>query len=282
MPTRKVSANTAAKYLVFLFLFLIPAAISAQKLKDLKPQGYVNDFANVLSAPAKQKLTALCAEVDSKAGAQIAVVTVSSLEGEEIEQYSVDLATQWGVGPKQQSRGVMILFAPNEHKYRFEVGYGLEEILPDGKVGGFGREAVPLLRQNNYDAAVLLMTQRVASVIAADKGVTLDALSGVAPPRAESRRTSPGSGLSLNGIIFGIFVLIFLGRLILPFLFGGGSNHRGGRGGSNWWIGPMIGGSMGGGGSSWGGGGFGGGSSGGGFGGFGGGGFGGGGASGSW
>jgi len=278
MPTQKVFANFAARYLVILFAILFPAGTSAQNPKSLKPQGYVNDFANVLSAAAKQKLTALSAEVDSKAGVQIAVVTVSSLNGEEIEQYSVDLATQWGVGPKDKSRGVMILFAPNEHKYRFEVGYGLEEILPDGKVGGFGREAVPLLRQNNYDAAVLLVTQRVVSVIAADKGVTLDSLSGVAPPRAASRETSSGSGLSLNGIIFGIFILIFLGRLILPFLFGGGSRY-GRRGGSNWWIGPMIGGSMGGGGGSWGGSG---GSSGGGFGGFGGGGFGGGGASGSW
>ena len=281
MPTPRDSAKFAARYLLILLAILFPARISAQELKDLKPQGYVNDFANVLSASAKQKLTALCAEVDSKAGAQIAVVTVSSLEGEEIEQYSVDLATRWGVGPKEKSRGVMILFAPNEHKYRFEVGYGLEEILPDGKVGGFGREAVPLLRQNNYDAAVLLVTQRVASVIATDKGVTLDSLSGVPPPRAQSHRTSSGSGVSLNGIIFGIFILIFLGRLILPFLFGGGSNRRRG-GGSGWWIGPMIGGSMGRGGGSWGGGGFGGGGGGGGFGGFGGGGFGGGGASGSW
>lgn len=280
MPIPKVSANAAARYLVFLFLLLIPAGISAQKLKDLKPQGYVNDFANVLSAAAKQKLTALCAEVDAKAGAQIAVVTVSSLEGEEIEQYSVDLATRWGVGPKEKSRGVMILFAPNEHKYRFEVGYGLEEILPDGKVGGFGREAVPLLRQNNYDAAILLMTQRVAAVVATDKGVTLDSLSGVPPPHAVSSQPSSGSGFSLNGIIFGIFILIFLGRLILPFLFGGSRYRRGG--GSGWWIGPMIGGSMGGGGSSWGGGFGGGGGGGGGFGGFGGGGFGGGGASGSW
>lgn len=279
MPTPRYSAKFVPRYLLILFAILFPAGISAQKLKDLKPQGYVNDFANVLSASAKQKLTALCAEVDSKAGAQIAVVTVSSLDGEEIEQYSKDLATRWGVGPKEKSRGVMILFAPNEHKYRFEVGYGLEEILPDGKVGGFGREAVPLLRQNNYDAAVLLVTQRVAAVIAADKGVTLDALSGVPPPRAESRERSSGSGPSLNGIIFGIFILIFLGRLILPFLFGGGSYRR--RGGSGWWVGPVIGGSMGGGGGSWGGGGFGG-SSGGGFGGFGGGGFGGGGASGSW
>ena len=283
MLTPKISANPFARYLLILVSILFSAGTftgaSAQDPKSLNPQGYVNDFANVLSADAKQKLTALCAEVDSKAGAQIAVVTVSSLHGEEIEQYSVDLATHWGVGPKDKSRGVMILFAPSEHKYRFEVGYGLEEILPDGKVGGFGREAVPLLRQNNYDAAVLLVTQRVASVIAADKNLTLDSLSGVPPPRPPSDERSSGSGLSLNGIIFGIFMLIFLGRLILPFLFGGGSRY-GRRGGSGWWIGPMIGGSMGGG--SWGGGGFGGGSSGGGFGGFGGGGFGGGGASGSW
>jgi uncharacterized protein len=276
MLTPRISANFAARYLLILFAILFPAGISAQKLKDLKPQGYVDDFANVLSASAKQKLTALCAEVDAKAGAQIALVIVSSLEGEEIEQYSVDLATRWGVGPKDKSRGVMILFAPNDHKYRFEVGYGLEGILPDGKVGGFGREAVPLLRQNNYDAAVLLMAQRVAAVIAADKGVTLDALSGAPPPRAESRETSSGSGLSLNAIIFGIFLLIFFSRIFLPLLFGGSrSGHRGGGG---WWIGPMIGGSMGGGGGSWGGGS----SGGGGFGGFGGGGFGGGGASGSW
>src|SRR5579864_1360790 len=270
MPTPRDSAKFAARYLLILFAILFSTGISAQKMKDLKPQGYVDDFANVLSADAKQKLTALCAEVDSKAGAQIAVVTVSSLEGEEIEQYSVDLATRWGVGPKAKSRGVMILFAPNEHKYRFEVGYGLEEILPDGKVGGFGREAVPLLRQNNYDAAVLLVTQRVASVIAADKGVTLDSLSGVAPPPAQSSKRSSGSGITINEIFFGIFILFFLFRLI----FGHSTTGRRG-GGSGWWLGPMIGGSMGGG-SSWGGGGFGG-SSGGGFGGFGGGG-----ASGSW
>jgi len=273
MPTPRISAYFAARYLLisFAILFSFPAGTSAQNPKNLKPQGYVNDFANVLSAAAKQKVTALCAEVDSKAGAQIAVVTVSSLNGEEIEQYSIDLATQWGVGPKDKSRGVMILFAPSEHKYRFEVGYGLEEILPDGKVGGFGREALPLLRQNNYDGAVLLMTQRVASVIAADKGVTLDALSGVPPPRVESSQRSSRPGITFQEIFFGIFVLIFLSRLFF------GRSSYGRRGGSGWWIGPMIGGSMGGGGGS-----FGGGSGGGGFGGFGGGGFGGGGASGSW
>jgi uncharacterized protein len=274
MPTRHFSAKSTALFAVFIFLILFAAGISAQKLKDLKPQGYVDDFAHVLSPAAKEKLTALCAEVDAKAGAQIAVVTVSSLEGEEIEQYSIDLASRWGIGRKEKSTGVMILFAPNEHKYRFEVGYGLEGILPDGKVGGFGREAVPLLRQNNYDGAILLMTQRVAAVIAEDKGVTLDALSGVPPPRAEPDEHSSGGPGPLQVALIVIVVLFFASRMILPFFLGGGTYRR--RGGSGWWIGPMIGGSMGGGGFGGGGGG------GGGFGGFGGGGFGGGGASGSW
>src|SRR5580692_11346010 len=128
-------AKPVARPLLFLLLLCVPVA-KAEQVKNLKPQGYVNDFAGVLNAQAKDKLTALCAEVDQKANAQISVVTVSSLEGEPIEQFSIDLATAWGVGPKQAARGVLILLATGDHRYRFEVGYGLEPILPDGKVGG--------------------------------------------------------------------------------------------------------------------------------------------------
>src|ERR1700674_1921887 len=165
---------------IFFLLFIFcSGSVLAEQVKDLKPQGYVNDFAGVISAPAKEKLAALCAEVDRKAGAQIAVVTVSSLGDEPIEQFSIDLATQWGVGPKQQARGILILLAPNDRKYRVEVGYGLEAILPDGKVGGFGREMVPLLRRNDYSGAVTLLTERIAAAIAADRGVTLGTLSQI-------------------------------------------------------------------------------------------------------
>ncbi len=155
-------AKSVARPLLFLLLLCVPAA-RAEQVKSLKPQGYVNDFAGVLSGAAKEKLTALCAEVEQKTKAQIAIVTVSSLEGEPIEQYSIDLATAWGIGPKQKATGVLILYAPNDRRYRVEVGYGLEGILPDGKVGGFGRETVPLLRQNDYSGAVLLVTERIAS-----------------------------------------------------------------------------------------------------------------------
>ncbi len=252
----------------------------AQQPKDLRPQGYVNDFAGVIDPETQQKLTAICTEVDQKAQAQIAVVTVKSLEGEPIDDFSIDLATRWGIGPKQKDRGVMILLAPNEHQYRFEVGYGLEPILPDGLVGDFGRQAKPLLRVGNYSGALLLMTERVAAVIAKDRGVTLSSLSGQPPSPPENEEETPqGGGPNLFPLLMFVFFLFFPFIGLLTRAFGGRSRY--GRSHSAWWwMGPWFWGGMGGGwgGGSWGGGGFGGG----GFGGFGGGSFGGGGASGSW
>jgi len=264
-----------ARSLLVLLVLCVPAA-RAEQVKNLKPQGYVNDFAGVLSAQAKDKLTALCAEVQQKTKAQIAVVTVSSLEGEPVEQFSIDLATAWGIGPKQLDRGILILVAPNDHRDRIEVGYGLEPILPDGKVGGFEREAVPLLRQNDYSGAVLLFTQRVAAVIAEDQKVTLDTLSGIPPPEPEADNSPAPSGNLVEFLIFAVFLFFPLIGFVLRLFFGFGGSARSRRGGGMWMGGPWYGGGSMGGGGSWGGGG------GGGFGGFGGGSFGGGGASGSW
>jgi len=260
---------------LFLFLLCVPAA-RAEQIKNLKPQGYVNDFAGVLSAQAKDKLTALCAEVDQKAKAQIAVVTVSSLEGQAVEQFTHDLFTAWGVGPQHTDRGVMILVAPNDRKYWTEVGYGLEAILPDGKVGGFGREAVPFLRQNDYSGAVLLITQRIASVIAEDQKVTLDTNSAIATPEPQSQNSPAPFGNLVGLSIFVIFLFFPVLGFLLRLLFGLGGSRRSRRGGGMWMGGPWYGGGSMGGGGSWGGGG------GGGFGGFGGGSSGGGGAGGGW
>jgi uncharacterized protein len=298
MPTLSLPANrlrqaqrrpTAAPQFRAAFFFLIlaiaaPFASRAQQNLDLpdKPLGYVSDFANVLSPDAKAKLTALCTEVDQKAKAQIAVVTVPTIDGQSAFDYSYALATKWGVGPKQVSRGVLILYATNDHKYWTQVGYGLEGILPDGKVGAFGREAVPILRQNNYDAALLLVTRRIADVIAQDAGVTLTGPSPVKNYQRDNQTSGPG-------LIVGLVFLFFFISLIFR-IFRGGGPRGGGGGGSAWWIAPLIGstigrGGWGGGGfggSGWSGGGSGGGGGGGGFGGFGGGSFGGGGAGGDW
>jgi uncharacterized protein len=247
-------AKFVVRLLLFLLFLCVPAA-RAEQVKNLRPQGYVNDFAGVLSAQANEKLTELCAEVDQKAKAQIAIVTVSSLEGEPVEQFSIDLATAWGIGPKQKDRGVLILIAPNDHKDRVEVGYGLEPILPDGKVGGFEREAVPLLRQNDYSGAVLLITQRVAAVIAEDQKVALDALSGVPTPIPESDNSSAPFGNLVRVFIFAVFLFFPLIGFLLRLFFGFGGSARSRRGGGMWMGGPWYGGGSMGGGGSWGGGG---------------------------
>jgi uncharacterized protein len=251
-------------------------AVCAQSVDQAAAQaksGYVTDLAGVLSQSAKDQLTALCTEVDQKAQAQIAVVTVKSLEGQSVTDYSFDLASRLGIGPKSTNRGVLILVAPNEHQYWTQVAYGLEPILPDGKVGGFGREAVPYFRQNDYDGAILLMTRRVADVIAADRGVTLSGTPPEAPRAPSGEGGLPNTIGSIVGLI--VFILVF-GGFLGPILWAIFGSHGSGRRGP--WIGGWRGGGFGGG---WSGGGFGGGS-GGGFGGFGGGSFGGGGAGGGW
>jgi uncharacterized protein len=172
-----------------------------------------------------------------------------------------------------QNRYAMVLLAVADHKYRIEVGYGLEGILPDGKTGDIGRDMVPDLKAGDYDGAVTTAVGEVAQVIADDAHITLD---NAPTPSTEPVPQHQSSGSdAFGGIIVTIFVLFFLFRVLGSLglfglwglsLFSGGGRGRSGFGG----------------GFGSGGGGFGGG--GGGFGGFGGGGggFGGGGAGGSW
>ena len=159
--------------------------VRAESVSQLQPTGYVNDFAHVLDPDTTAQITDLCRQIDEKAHAQIALVTINSLDGSDIESYAVDLFKKWGIGAKSTNRGVLILYAIKDHRARIEVGYGLEPILPDGKVGGFQREAIPLMRSDNYNNALLLVTSRVADVIATDAGVQLTGAQPRAPTETE-------------------------------------------------------------------------------------------------
>jgi len=134
----------ATRYI--LALACLTTALCSEPISQLKPTGYVNDFARVLDASSSEAIRNISEQIDQKAHAQIAIVTIHSLDGADIESYASDLYKAWGIGPKSSNRGVLILLAINDRKRRIEVGYGLEPILPDGKVGGFGREVVPLLQ----------------------------------------------------------------------------------------------------------------------------------------
>ena len=79
----------------------------------------------------------------SQANAQVAILTVHSLDGDDAADYANQVEDLWRMGKKGSDRGVLILLAVDEHKYRIDVGYGLEGILPDGKLGDIGRAMVP-------------------------------------------------------------------------------------------------------------------------------------------
>jgi uncharacterized protein len=256
-------------------LLLLGACLAfADDISKIHPTGYVTDLAGVISADTTARLEALCTELEQKTGAQMAIVTVNSLDDRSVEDYAVDLYKQLGVGSKKDNRGVLLLVAPHERKYRIEVGYGLEPVINDARAGDAGRAMVPFLRQNDYSKATEVAAWQLANYIAGDAGVTLSGR----PPVAHYRDSGGHSGFP---VIWAILIVIVFFRLIA-----GVSGRGGGAGGSGclWFLlGMMAGGGPGGrSGGSWGGGGGFGGGGGGGFGGFGGGSSGGGGASGSW
>ena len=228
------------------------------------PTGYVNDFAGVLTPETKQSLEELCTEVDQKAHAQIAVVTVQKLEADpmkgmsadqmpapSIQEFAVKLEEKWKVGAKGTDRGVLVIVSLDPRKYWIEVGYGLEGILPDGKVGDIGREMQPYLHTNDYNQAIALGVREIAQVIATDAGVTLAGLDGSEAPARVKYSSQPQMQVNpIAALIFAVIVLVVIGVLIrtghiglLFFLlyslmggggrggFGGGDNVGGGGGG---------------------------------------------------
>ena len=265
-----------------LLLLLAPAF--AADWKSLKPQGYVSDFAGVIDDQSRAELEDYATRVEQATTAQLAFVTVKSLDGQPIEDVTIDLFKAWGVGQKKKDNGAMVLLSIADRKSRLEVGGGLGGAVTDGMSGLLLDDMRPALRANEYGAAMIAAAVRLGEAIAKDQGVTIP------PPqsyrRVQARRDTRDS-LPWPLIIFGVFILISLLRR------GGGGGYGGGGGGGGGFLtgmllGSLLNGGRGGGfdGGGRGGGGFGGfdggGGGGGGFGGFGGGSSGGGGASSGW
>lgn len=258
--------------LTLLFAF---AAHASAELPDKlpKPTSYVSDFAHVIDPASKENIEDLAWQIYSRAHATIEVVTIKSLDGQDIDSFTTALEDNWKVGPKSSDKGVLMVFAIQDHKDRIEVGYGLEGILPDAKVGDIRRSMNVQLEQGQYGAAIQSGVQQVAAVIAADAKVPLTQPQPLQAPDYTYQRAQHHTNW---------FGLIFFLLFILLMFRGGG----GGRGGWLWFLlGSMMGGGgggLGGGGGFGGGGGSEGGGGGGDFGGGFGGGSGGGGASGDW
>jgi uncharacterized protein len=251
---------------VVLLIFAPSVVVTAESVSTLPaPTAYVSDFAGVLSPSTKLNLEDLCTQVDRQAHAQIAVVTIKTLDNDQpIDEFAVALEEKWKVGKKGTDRGILMLVVMNPRKYRIEVGYGLEGILNDAKVGDIGRMMVPSLSQGDYNTGITLGVQQIARVIAADAGVTLNLAQ---PVHQYHRQQQAPAQLSLMELLLGggvilliLFFLVKTGNMGLIFFLlgnlmgGGGGGYRGGRGGGRdgdgGGFGGFGGGSSGGGGAS--------------------------------
>ncbi len=248
---------------LFCFLAFLAGSVHAAEPTFPALTGRVVDQANVLNAAAKAQIERKLADLESKTGRQLVVVTLASLQGYEIEDYGYRLGRAWGIGQKGANNGALLIVAPNEHRVRIEVGYGLEGTLTDAVSRLIIENGIlPRFRVNDFAGGI-------------ERGVDdiVQALTGDAEDfkrRAAEQNTGPAGTEGLQRFIF---LAVILG---LWLFFALRSRRRGYRRSGLPWIIPMGGGwGSGGVGGGWGGG------SGGGFSG-GGGSFGGGGASGRW
>lgn len=233
--------------------------------------GHVNDFAHVMDDDSRAKLESFLAQVQEKTGAELAVMTVKNTGVDDPMDYKVKVFERWGLGKKGENNGLLLLVAIEQTTAKFETGYGLEGVLPDGLQSRIYREIMrPYFRNGDYAGGITQGMLASAARIAKDKGVTLEWDGSELRYDESSGRRRPGMERIVVAIFLFFFVVSVMNRM---------RRYGGYRGGGGWWIGPMMGG------GGWGGG-FGGGGGGGGFGGFGGGssggGGGGGGGSGGW
>lgn len=235
--------------------FLLCLSGDARALEVPRPEGYVNDHANLLSDTEKAGLEALLRRFEAETTDQVVLLIIPSLEGDSLEDFSMRVAESWQVGQKGKDNGVIFLVAVEDRKARIEVGYGLEGALTDAQSGRILRNLVfPAFRQGDYYGGIQAGLVGILSQIRGE--FTAEPTRGKAADR-QSRVRASGLLIPL------IFFLLLFSRAGRFFLLGGllggmwGGRGRGGMGGGGF---------------------------GGGFGGFsgGGGGFGGGGASGSW
>lgn len=232
-------------------------------------KGYVNDFAGLLSEDTENKIASVGKELENKTTAQVVLVTIETLNGEDIRSYASGLFEKWGIGQKGKDNGVLILYSIGDRQISFEVGYGLEGVLTDIETDQIRRDYVrPYTREkNDFDTGLLQGYLATVREIADGYGAEID-IGVEVPEKVPVNRppyTTRSRGVNLSPILIilflvfdGVFFRFRITSTIIKIFFW--SNiFRGGRGG---WGGGR--GGWGGGGSGSGGGGFGGGRSGGG------------------
>ncbi|MBO0801144.1 MAG: TPM domain-containing protein, partial [Blastocatellia bacterium] len=203
--------------------------------------GHVNDFANIIDSPTKQKLETILTNFEKLTGTQIAVVTVQSLADRPIEEYANELYRRWGIGARtgeNKDKGALLLVAVQERRTRLEVGYGLEGDLPDGLAGEILRRMRPFLQQQQYSQGVNVGVRTLVDTLAQKWNVNV---SGIEDRSYAYHSPTTGKGesspLRLLGLL--VFFLIFVFILARSRGSRGGGDGKGGGGQNLWWTYPI-------------------------------------------
>ncbi|MFA6586274.1 MAG: TPM domain-containing protein [Candidatus Paceibacterota bacterium] len=207
------------KFLLFLILIsLFSVSLFKAIAFDIpsKPGTYVNDYADILSKEEKISLENKISNFETKTSNEIAVVIISSLDGDTIENVAQNIFTKWGIGKKDKNNGVLILVAMAERKTRIHTGYGVEGSLTDIATSYIQSEIMtPAFRENNYFSGIDGALDKI-----------IEALNGgnVVP---ENYSSSKSSGISFEFFIFGFFVLQWIVAIL--------SRSK------SWWAGGVLG-----------------------------------------
>ncbi len=166
MTIQEKTAVTLAAVVLLLGILAFPVAA-----KDEFPahRGQVNDFADLIPPDVEQRMEAKAREVLRTTGTSVVVVTMPTIGENYLSDYVNRLYRAWGIGKKGENRGVLIFFALKEKKVRIETGYGVEGILPDGKVGEIlRRDVAPYLKKKDYGTGLSNALEAVSRVIEED------------------------------------------------------------------------------------------------------------------
>src|ERR1041385_7344102 len=222
------------------FFVLLTPAWAAPKFPALT--GRVVDDANILSSDTKADLTQKLAALEQKTSRQLVVVTLPSLQGYEISDYGYQLGRAWGIGQAKLNNGILFIVAPNEHKTRIEVGYGLEPIITDAFSSVvIQTQALPKFRSGDFNGGVVAGANALIEQLSLD---TSEAEKRAAAAQQQLQRGGHNEGGGgLVGFLVILFIFIAISRIfggwgLLPFLFMGGGGRGGGwSGGGGGWSG---------------------------------------------
>lgn len=201
-------AKKVNKILLIISIFILFGIECYAEIPKPTSEFYANDFANVLTSDTENYIIEKNKDLQEKTGAQIVVVTVNDLDGEEIEEYANKLFREYGIGDKQKNNGLLLLCSTDERMFRIEVGYGLEGCLPDGKTGRIQDEyIIPYLKENNYDEGIRNGFTACLQVIADEYQITIDTEDVKRVNNNEEKNK-----IDIIDIIITIIILIFIFR----------------------------------------------------------------------